>query len=294
MRVGKKKNRDLLRAVLMTAVIGSSGIAPAVSSEPLNRFGRMQGFGWSDGYHACSSSGVRICADLPPKSYASKYGKRTGGTFYDRFDAANGRGCHACNGAGCDGAGCDGAGCDGCGCDGVGHGGQTYDGTVTIIQGSEVTRGLQSVPESLPTAPAPLPAQPYRNAEPPTLNSPEPAPPIAVPKPDAQANSSLPGTKKYPIRPQQPESFTPRTITFPAAAKQPTFGSDPFTVEPSAITPSVDPTPRTAAEPDTAYRAEPDTAYRAEPDTGADPTGPSSRHAPATDSTPRDESTGKA
>ncbi len=42
--------------------------------ETLARAGRLCGCSWGDGYHTCSSSGVRPLADLPPRSYPARVG----------------------------------------------------------------------------------------------------------------------------------------------------------------------------------------------------------------------------
>ncbi len=42
-----------------------------MAGERLNRAGRWMGFGWSDGYHACQSSGHDRSRALPPESYAA-------------------------------------------------------------------------------------------------------------------------------------------------------------------------------------------------------------------------------
>ncbi|TWU48829.1 hypothetical protein Poly51_47330 [Rubripirellula tenax] len=109
----------------------TNATAAADQPAPVERLGRWSGYGWSDGYHACAGSGVRLGADLPPKSYADTRGANQGGmsrgkldghghmqgtTFYDRFDTA--RGCDA--GTGCDAYGCDAGGCNHFGHDPVG------------------------------------------------------------------------------------------------------------------------------------------------------------------------------
>lgn len=125
MRVGKLTKIGL-QAVLITSLCGTTSIASAQFLEPVQRAGRICGVGWGDGYHACRHSGLRLLADLPPRSYASRYGDRhhpkqwlvhhPGATFYDRFDAANGRCCsdRCCgDGAACDAGPCDaGPGCE--------------------------------------------------------------------------------------------------------------------------------------------------------------------------------------
>ncbi|TWU51960.1 hypothetical protein [Rubripirellula reticaptiva] len=113
--------------------------ANAEEYHPIERAGRWSGIGWGDGYHACKSSGVGICSDLPPRSYSATFGDQTSRgnahahganrsdrypTFYDRFDAGQ---IVECNSVGCattlcDSAGCDSVRCDSNGCDAVGYG----------------------------------------------------------------------------------------------------------------------------------------------------------------------------
>ncbi len=90
-------------AVGFGLVPGLNAIAIADQREPLNRLGRIAGRGYSDGYHACKTTGIRVLADLPPTSYShrgdvlksflasGKTQQATGfATYYDQFD-------HACD-----------------------------------------------------------------------------------------------------------------------------------------------------------------------------------------------------
>lgn len=115
------RNKIMIHAVVCGCVWIQASVASADHPRPVERFGRWSGSGWGDGYHACESSGLRIAADLPPRTFSSTFGhsaKQCGNkacgqggcsgcrtTFYDRFDAANA--------AMCDQTSCDGVGCDG-------------------------------------------------------------------------------------------------------------------------------------------------------------------------------------
>ncbi len=105
MRIGKE-SKKWIRAAVIGVVLGPTTVS-AEFPRPLETAGRLHGVCWGDGYHACASSGVRLGADLPPKSYSASYGARSqvkpmgivhriGATYYDRFDAANARACGAC------------------------------------------------------------------------------------------------------------------------------------------------------------------------------------------------------
>jgi len=92
------RHRWLLAIALTGLMPGGLGIAKTPS--PLQRFGRLHGICWGDGYHACQDSGIRPLADLPPAASAGSHHARigttnhhTGGTFYDRFDVMNRSNC---------------------------------------------------------------------------------------------------------------------------------------------------------------------------------------------------------
>ncbi|MGI9468888.1 MAG: hypothetical protein ACR2OA_17350 [Rubripirellula sp.] len=139
--LGRTLSLCLLAAVMTSALeVASHANAAECSCNTVGRVcdcaGRALGIGWSDGYHACKSSGQHCIADLPPRSYVAyqrhhaavraksckKYAVCS--TLYDHFDA----GCDSCCDSGCKivrgQCGCDGQGacgnataCDG-GCDG--------------------------------------------------------------------------------------------------------------------------------------------------------------------------------
>jgi len=89
-------------ATRLTSLLAAAGIMAATPTsagypETYERMERLYGFGWGDGYHACRSSGARPLADLPPRTYSSRYnsplerlhGCDTGNRaacFYDLFD----------------------------------------------------------------------------------------------------------------------------------------------------------------------------------------------------------------
>lgn len=116
------RNSILVYAVVCGCVCVHASVTSADQYRPVERLGRWSGYGWGDGYHACESSGFRLVADLPPRSFSSTFGHKTnkcgnkscghhgcngcGGTFYHRFDAANAA---MCDQSPCDGLGCDAA-----------------------------------------------------------------------------------------------------------------------------------------------------------------------------------------
>ncbi len=102
MKAARTKQRWLI-------AIAASLLWPATDSfaeitTPINQLGRIVGAGWGDGYHACQTSGLRLGADLPPRSYSQRAtGRSTQGAhwqaggvanFYDDFDAGSGRAVH--------------------------------------------------------------------------------------------------------------------------------------------------------------------------------------------------------
>lgn len=69
------------KTVLLATLFGGSlcGAAATVfAGNPVSvdRVGRIFGFGWGDGYHACRDSGCRPGADLPPQGYADQFNSR--------------------------------------------------------------------------------------------------------------------------------------------------------------------------------------------------------------------------
>ena len=82
--------------VLLASAAGATGVAQAGFPGTWERWERLQGAGWGDGYHAGRPSGVRPFADLPPKyplpAHRSAVQNVRGisprdGNYYDRFDA---------------------------------------------------------------------------------------------------------------------------------------------------------------------------------------------------------------
>lgn len=131
MRFGFVRTLGLcMLAALVTSAIGvdlkSQAKAGNCSCEAVGEVcdcaGRVLGIGWSDGYHACKSSGRHCIADLPPKSYAAYRRhqatscRKTDGcaTIYDHFDTSCGSRCDRGCDVACDGCECDSAvGCEG-------------------------------------------------------------------------------------------------------------------------------------------------------------------------------------
>ena len=112
--LGRTLGLCLLAAVMTFALeVSSHAIAADCSCNTVGRAcdcaGRVLGIGWSDGYHACKSSGQHCIADLPPRSYVAYQGHRAALraksckqqnaclTVYDHFDA----GCSSCCDGGC-------------------------------------------------------------------------------------------------------------------------------------------------------------------------------------------------
>ncbi len=104
--LGGRVRRFFIAAVAVGGLVPacsmvSDGIAMAEHPQPANRLGRVAGAGWSDGYHACESSGARLLADLPPVGYAQRMdlnrtrlathcpqASTAPATYYDHFDRA--------------------------------------------------------------------------------------------------------------------------------------------------------------------------------------------------------------
>ena len=109
MKRGNRLTAAWMAFVFIKLSVGPLPFARAEFPNPVQRLGRLQGFGWGDGYHTCSDAKLRIGADLPPKYYMQGHRpkghpvrdrvRQIGSTFYDHFDAANGR--PSCRG-GCD------------------------------------------------------------------------------------------------------------------------------------------------------------------------------------------------
>ena len=82
--------------LLLSVAVGATGMAQAGFPGAWERWERLQGAGWGDGYHAGRPSGIRPFADLPPNDprpvHRSAVQNVRGippreGTYYDRFDA---------------------------------------------------------------------------------------------------------------------------------------------------------------------------------------------------------------
>jgi hypothetical protein len=186
----------------------SCGFLIADEPRPIERLGRWSGYGWGDGYHACESSGLRVAADLPPRSYASTFGNhqsRFGGsscgagcsqcghggrniTFYDRFDAVNAEGF-------------DSSSCDQYGCDGVG--GNEHLG---FDDNSSDSSNAFSATLGPPTVAPEQVAAEQAVASRVGLVSSRPIRPVSA------KTTTLPGTTMSPIKVQA--SATPQTVRF--------------------------------------------------------------------------------
>lgn len=59
--------------ILLLASCSLTGHLTANAGESLDRLGRLWGFGWSDGYHACGSDCYRVGENLPPLSYSAQH-----------------------------------------------------------------------------------------------------------------------------------------------------------------------------------------------------------------------------
>jgi hypothetical protein len=69
-----KVSRKLQSLAALCALGGSlTSINPAIAGESLDRFGRLLGFGWSDGYHACTEDCFQLGENLPPRSYSADH-----------------------------------------------------------------------------------------------------------------------------------------------------------------------------------------------------------------------------
>jgi len=56
---------------ILLAFTAASITVPSIAGESLDRFGRLLGVGWSDGYHACGADSYYVGENLPPISYAT-------------------------------------------------------------------------------------------------------------------------------------------------------------------------------------------------------------------------------
>lgn len=214
-----------LIAVAAAAVVAASGSATSFAAEvhgSVNQLGRLFGAGWGDGYHACESSGFRLGADLPPKSYSQRNRgpsriKRAAQTFYDHFDA--GRSYRPCDDVFCDSA-------------------------PLIINGSQVIQqpkgwtpsqvtedpGAPSVPTP---APRPVPAQPERIEIPSPVVPPAPEldqatknvdqPPRSVSQPERRRGRLPKVTKKIETPPAVVATAKPVRPAAPVTAPRPEF-----------------------------------------------------------------------
>jgi hypothetical protein len=239
----------------------------------LERAGRLYGVCWGDGYHACSSSGKRLLADLPPTSAltttvshrkSNGQARRRAATFYDRFDAINQSlfhtteccvpGCEIvdCDGSRChkrcDRAACDTSGCDGS-CDGMG-----------ASYGTE--RGVSMTPGNRP-----MPMQvrdPSTVVELPSFSGP-PQPEFAAPeqnKPDESEIESIPAPKPdtsvEPLEPAGEATQKPNDVRFDS---QPTL-SAPLVSENRQLQRPIRPQPAAVSPLTNAFRDSPDPVAR--------------------------------
>lgn len=203
-----------LRSILIAAVVGIASTFPTFASaqlpKPLDRTGRVLGFGWGDGYHTCTDSKIRLGANLPPKSFTAGHRfqhatarngliRQVGSTFYDQFDASNGRSCDGCGPQACDGA------------------------PITWIHGSHVTRGCDAGCDAAPGALS----MPMEIIPPPVINEPKIGLPISTRVPEfnpftiGAPMASAAAVKKHPIRPKPPALMRPRRISIPVSSKHP-------------------------------------------------------------------------
>lgn len=185
-----RTGQSLLAALLTFTLLTPPHSATAEIGVACDRFGRLVGVGWGDGYHACESSGLRIGADLPPRSYAHRRDHRhprlaraaaglgrTTATFYDRFDAARRRD----HGAG-----------DSC-CDHLAA--SSDDRPVMVIDGSEVILGQSPAAEVIAGRSSQA-AETLASAA--VTDSPPPPPVTDLPLPSPQP-SRLPAFSETPF-----------------------------------------------------------------------------------------------
>ncbi len=216
MKIGKTKRRwAVAAAAMMLASAGQTAVqdlpwtntAAAEFHGSVNQLGRVFGAGWGDGYHACESSGFRLGADLPPRSYSQRNRqagsvRQVARTFYDRFDAGRPRQNHS----GCDVA----AGCD---------------SPAIVIDGSQVIQQPRVWPAPKPAAPA-TSIESDDSVSPLPLSSAtiqpdgQPAKPrVADAEPVVAESSRI--LRRWPIRPaepvKQPTSAEPAQVPQPAS-----------------------------------------------------------------------------
>lgn len=206
MRTGNESRHWVRAAVMGLIVMGPTVASAELPHQPLERVGRLCGIGWGDGYHACSSSGFRPFADLPPKTYATTYGAkphlkrrladRIGATYYDLFDAAKAQ----CGKA----PGCDSAPCDACDC-----------GPAATPLGAPVSPVIAPPIQSTPGPPAQTPPEQVNSTGAPAIS-----PPADLAIELTQPLSATLSAKKYPTRPEPPVLGAERSEAIPVASKQ--------------------------------------------------------------------------
>lgn len=59
-----------------------------VAGESVDRLGRLFGYSWSDGYHACAEDCFQMGENLPPRSYAADHSRHTGSPATPHHHAA--------------------------------------------------------------------------------------------------------------------------------------------------------------------------------------------------------------
>ena len=74
-----------------------TGHLTARAGESLDRLGRLWGFGWSNGYHACGAEPYHFGKNMPPHSYAAQHAiypaSSTGRSVHSEHAASNRAGC---------------------------------------------------------------------------------------------------------------------------------------------------------------------------------------------------------
>ncbi len=78
------RTRARIQLLVALAVLAGGPVglgATATAGETIDRFGRLWGYGWSDGYHTCTSGGHRVGRNLPPLSYSTVRAMARGGAI---------------------------------------------------------------------------------------------------------------------------------------------------------------------------------------------------------------------
>ena len=200
----------LRRASLLLVIAGSCVVCSPVSAgKPfsLQRWGRLIGMGWGDGYHACRDGGFRPGADLPPQGYYEQFGpkqqKQACAACNNIYGSQYGLAVtHSCDEGNCD-ASCDNGACDNGACD------QTN--SFPMSQTIQLDSNDMSSGEPTPAAPTPTPAPTESHWDEPEVEEAEetapmpPAPSLGTEEDEVDAKDTMPSIEPETVDAPTPE-----------------------------------------------------------------------------------------